>query len=302
MGWKYLPWISACVVVLAAGSGCAVPEPEPLPGTSSGQPLPERPAWLHAPWNLMYAPQVQAGATLAGAVQDLATYLNAPASGDIYVDDRSHNPNHWYFVRQCVVDEHTLEIQATDQNDKGKPVTVTLHFADLPAHRIYVVQARANNVNYAICMHDLIEFYFHKPTHVRALADALYLIQQHQMKTTDEEQKKKLALFEPLAAQYRALPTKPAMSEDQRRLVVQANVANGQKDYAQAIELYEKAIALDPVAYPAAYFNLALLWAQEKAPLSAIHYMKHYLLLVPDAPDARSAQDKIYEWELSSKK
>jgi hypothetical protein len=26
--------------------------------------------------------------------------------------------------------------------------------------------------------------------------------------------------------------------------------------------------------------------------------MKHYLLLEPQAKDARSAQDKIYEWEL----
>jgi hypothetical protein len=25
--------------------------------------------------------------------------------------------------------------------------------------------------------------------------------------------------------------------------------------------------------------------------------MKRYLALVPDAPDARAAQDKIYDWE-----
>lgn len=30
---------------------------------------------------------------------------------------------------------------------------------------------------------------------------------------------------------------------------------------------------------------------------SSIFYMKKYLMLVPDASDARSAQDKIYEWE-----
>jgi hypothetical protein len=29
----------------------------------------------------------------------------------------------------------------------------------------------------------------------------------------------------------------------------------------------------------------------------AILNMKKYLMLVPDAEDARSAQDKIYEWE-----
>jgi len=45
------------------------------------------------------------------------------------------------------------------------------------------------------------------------------------------------------------------------------------------------------------YHNLALLHAQENDPVLAIFYMKHYLLLAPDAPDSRAAQDKIYEWE-----
>ena len=57
-------------------------------------------------------------------------------------------------------------------------------------------------------------------------------------------------------------------------------------------------IERDPTCYPAAYYNLALLEGQMNLPFAAITYMKHYLLLVPDAPDARSAQDKIYEWEL----
>ena len=75
-----------------------------------------------------------------------------------------------------------------------------------------------------------------------------------------------------------------------------------EKDYAGAIDLYRKAIELDPMNYPAAYFNMALLSAQEKRFYSAIRYMKQYLLLVPDAKDARSVQDKIYEWELMMKR
>lgn len=59
-----------------------------------------------------------------------------------------------------------------------------------------------------------------------------------------------------------------------------------------------KAVAVDPVSYPPAYFNLALLSAQIQQYQKAISYMKQYLTLVPDAKDARSAQDKIYEWEL----
>lgn len=92
------------------------------------------------------------------------------------------------------------------------------------------------------------------------------------------------------------------MLEEQRKYVVQANALNRLKDYYGAIGLYLKAIDVDPVSYPGAYFNLALLNAQLRRYNAAVSYMKQYLLLVPDAKDARSAQDKIYEWEIMMKK
>ncbi|MDO9254119.1 MAG: hypothetical protein Q7U54_01310 [Bacteroidales bacterium] len=106
-----------------------------------------------------------------------------------------------------------------------------------------------------------------------------------------------LALFEPIASQYRALTIKPAVSEEQRKYIVQANSFNQQKTYYKSIELYNKAIEVDQTAYPAAYSNLALLSAQTGKYNTAIYQMKKYLLLEPDSADARSAQDKIYEWE-----
>jgi tetratricopeptide (TPR) repeat protein len=133
-------------------------------------------------------------------------------------------------------------------------------------------------------------------TRIKKIADDLYLIQQT-LNNLAKKQRQELARFEAVAAKYRSLPIKPQVSEEQRRLVVQANSQTQQKQYLDAIVLYEKTIALDPISYPAAYFNLALLLAQEKAFNSAIYQMKHYLMLVPEAKDARSAQDKIYEWE-----
>ena len=69
-------------------------------------------------------------------------------------------------------------------------------------------------------------------------------------------------------------------------------------DYQSAIDIYNKAIDVDPTSYPAAYFNMALLCAQIKNYIGAIYYMNKYLMLEPDATDSRGAQDKIYEWEL----
>ncbi len=124
-------------------------------------------------------------------------------------------------------------------------------------------------------------------------ADLLFFIQQN----WEPFQKEKLTAFEKKAVLYRTLHTKPAVSEEQRKFIVQANAFTQKKDYAGAIARYNKAIELDPVSYPEAYFNLALLSAQENRFKSAIGYMEKYLLLAPDAKDARSAQDKIYEWE-----
>lgn len=112
-----------------------------------------------------------------------------------------------------------------------------------------------------------------------------------------ENRKTQLVLFEKNAAEYRALKVKPPVSEEQRKYIVQANAFNEKKMYNDAIRLYEQAIVVDQTAYPAAYSNLALLSAQVKKYDDAIYHMKKYLLLVPEAADARGAQDKIYEWE-----
>jgi len=107
--------------------------------------------------------------------------------------------------------------------------------------------------------------------------------------------------FDSLAAQYRTLKVKPAISEEERRYIVQANAMAQSKNYNRAIELYEKVIVLNPTN-PMVYNNEALLLAIVAQYNSAINRMKKYLMLVPEAEDARAAQDKIYEWEAEIKK
>lgn len=132
-------------------------------------------------------------------------------------------------------------------------------------------------------------------------ADNLYVI-RHTLENLTEKQNKSLLLFEPIAAEYRLLSVKPTITEDERRLIVQANESTQEKQYDLAIDLYNKIIERNPTSYPAAYFNLALLYEQQRYYTFAITSMKKYLMLVPEAPDARSAQDKIYGWELKTSK
>jgi tetratricopeptide (TPR) repeat protein len=143
------------------------------------------------------------------------------------------------------------------------------------------------------------------PKATQHFADALYFLQQNiQLKAKNEcdELYAQVQAFEETAAHYRSLVVKPSMTENQRRYIVQANALSQQKEYAKAITQYEKALALGVTSYPAAFYNMALLAAQEGRHCVAIANMKKYLLLEPEARDARSAQDKIYEWEFLTQK
>ena len=150
--------------------------------------------------------------------------------------------------------------------------------------------------NYAINFANRYSFHFHPKDLASAqrFADDLFVIQEYLKK----QEKEQLATFEQQATRYREQAVKPAVSEEQRKLIVQANALSQQKMYDDALDFYKQALAIDLVSYPGAYFNMALLSAQQNRFQEAIGYMKKYLLLEPNASDARSAQDKIYEWEL----
>ena len=68
-------------------------------------------------------------------------------------------------------------------------------------------------------------------------------------------------------------------------------------DYFGSISIYNKAIGLDEMAYPRAYANLALPYAQINFFDYAILCMQKYIWLETDAIALRGAKDKMYEWE-----
>lgn len=146
---------------------------------------------------------------------------------------------------------------------------------------------------------DSINFYSRKSevANLQDLTDYLYFFQKQQKNVELKEYEAQLSFFEMDASKYRALPVKPTISEEQRKLIVQANLYNEKKDFKKAIELYLKVTVIDPISYAAAYSNLALISALMKDYQNAIFYMKKYLMLEPNAIDSRASQDKIYEWE-----
>jgi hypothetical protein len=102
--------------------------------------------------------------------------------------------------------------------------------------------------------------------------------------------------FAAIAGDYRAANPKPAISEEVRRYQIMADADIRAKRNGDAVNAYEAALKLVPW-WPEGHFNIALVLGKSGIYSEAIQHMNKYLALLPDAPDARAAQDKIYVWQ-----
>ena len=103
-------------------------------------------------------------------------------------------------------------------------------------------------------------------------------------------------IFERILATLKKLPARPPSSEDARRAAVQAQSAVTEKRYDDAIRLFSDAIGFSPW-WPDGFYNIALILSERGEYANAIVFMKRFVQLMPGTPEARKAQDKIYEWE-----
>lgn len=106
--------------------------------------------------------------------------------------------------------------------------------------------------------------------------------------------------FQPKAAAWRALPTKPPLSPEADRHWLLAENAFQEKNLESAVEHYEAALEIQPM-WPVGWFNLAMIYGEQKQYADASDCMKRYLELVPDAPDAKSAREQMIIWEDKAK-
>lgn len=104
------------------------------------------------------------------------------------------------------------------------------------------------------------------------------------------------ARFQEALRSNQATPIKFVMPESARRFMVQAEDSVREKKFDDAANLYEQALNIAPL-WPEGHFNRALVLGETGSYASAVSEMKRYLLLIPNASNARAAQDKIYVWE-----
>ncbi|MGO9865326.1 MAG: tetratricopeptide repeat protein [Terriglobales bacterium] len=114
------------------------------------------------------------------------------------------------------------------------------------------------------------------------------------------EDEQVFAAFSAAAKAWRENPAKPPLSPEADRERILGENAIKEKDLESAIEHYESALQAQPM-WPAGWFNLALIYAEENNYSDATGRMRHYLELAPDAPDAKDAREQMVIWEDKAK-
>ncbi|OGW47193.1 MAG: hypothetical protein A2V62_11810 [Nitrospirae bacterium RBG_19FT_COMBO_58_9] len=109
-----------------------------------------------------------------------------------------------------------------------------------------------------------------------------------------------LSVIKALARLHRTAQDKMALPEEARKFGVQATSLVEKKRYDEAIVLYGQALDVAPW-WAEGHFNRSLVEASQNRYREAGASMKLFLMLAPQSPDARAAQDKLYEWELEAR-
>lgn len=190
-------------------------------------------------------------------------------------------------IKEVLILDDRIEIEA-----KSKKNNLTYYFPRL-IDSTMIFYTYQNSWHY-VYFPSLVNFVFADINKAQLFADNMYVIQYPLI---DKRRDSLITVFKPIATKYHALKSPPTVSEEQRKMFIQADNLHKQNKLFDAIKMYKKAIDLDKISFVSAYSNLALLYAKANFFDYAIYYMKLYLMLVPDAEDARAAQDKIYAWE-----
>lgn len=128
---------------------------------------------------------------------------------------------------------------------------------------------------------------------------ALLFLARVALKQKTVEEEAYLHDFEAKALAWQKMTVRPELPVEARRHQVLAEYAYKNKDIVKAMKEYQEALKIYPY-WPDGQSNLANLYAEVGTSRGydlAIFHMKTYLMLVPNPPDAKAAQDSIFIWE-----
>lgn len=148
-----------------------------------------------------------------------------------------------------------------------------------------------------LCTRKCGTFYWMERRDAERFAAALNrLIEQAKKGSSDED----LATFQKSAVEWRQAKLKPPLSPEADRHRILAEEAVRRNDLEAAVQHYDEALEATPM-WPEGWMNAALIYAELKDYEYAAERMKRYLVLLPDAPDAKAARTQMIVWEEKAK-
>ena len=103
---------------------------------------------------------------------------------------------------------------------------------------------------------------------------------------------------------YRIMNMDPRLSglpEEAIKYTLRGDVLTEEGKFEGAVKEYLQAVQAAPYIAKL-YFNTAMVYGELERHPQAIRHMKTYLLLAPEAPNARAAKNQIYKWEFAMEK
>lgn len=160
-----------------------------------------------------------------------------------------------------------------------------------------IVQSGANEN--LITVRGATQFYIER--NPRAFTNALYVLKQNAIKSKKDAEQYDASFTASLTGNRKIAAANAALPEEANKHKVQAEGAVRDKEFNDAADYYAAALKIAPW-WPVGHFNRALVLGEAGDYEIAKREMNYYLQLVPDAPNARAAQDKIYDWERQNTK
>jgi len=214
----------------------------------------------------------------------------------VWIDEGGHGKGVVVIVRPSMVELRTTEIVPSLSNYRGGTFTVSI---PLTAPQLDIKIIKYDDSTGVIIEAPKVAIWLDTDTTAQRFGDALQALRDYVAKGQFIGQNESDG-FAKVVARYQNANPNPALSEEVRKLKVQAEFALEKKRYAQAIDHYEEALNIAPW-WADGHFNRALLLGEAENYPDAVSEMKKYLALEPNAKDARAAQDKLYQWEDEAK-
>jgi hypothetical protein len=177
--------------------------------------------------------------------------------------------------------------------ETGETGIETIH---LKTFQVPPVSTQAGNAAYFMNLSKNRMLLFRTQNEAIACANALFILKRRAEGYTPPKDAAAEAAFQEEARKYRAMRVKPALPEEAHKYAVQGDFAVEKKNLDAAADRYADALKVAPW-WPEGHFKRGLVLADLERYDEGIDEMKKFLLLAPEAKEARAAQDNIYKWE-----